>query len=183
MSEQIPILDRMVRAVEKVRERLLRSTSALGDAGIPYAVVGGNAVAAWVAKVDEAAVRNTADVDLLLNRIDLDRARSALAGVGFHYVQTLNVDTFLDGADANPRSALHVLFAGEKVKDHDLLPSPTLDESEPGEKFRLIGLTALVRMKLVSYRFKDRTHLLDLIGLGLVDASWTNRLPIDNPES
>lgn len=48
------ILDRMERAVAKVRERLLRATSALNRAGIPYAVVGGNAVAYWVATVDEA---------------------------------------------------------------------------------------------------------------------------------
>ncbi len=39
-------LDRMVRAVEKVRERLLRATGALDAAGLPYAVIGGNAVAA-----------------------------------------------------------------------------------------------------------------------------------------
>src|SRR4051794_8809192 len=39
------ILDRMERAVAKVRERLLRATAALNQAGVPYAVVGGNAVA------------------------------------------------------------------------------------------------------------------------------------------
>ena len=41
-------LQRMERAVEKVRNRLLRSTAALEAAGIPYAVIGGNAVMAWV---------------------------------------------------------------------------------------------------------------------------------------
>ena len=41
-------LERMERAVLKVRERLLRATSALETAGVPYAVVGGNAVAAWI---------------------------------------------------------------------------------------------------------------------------------------
>ena len=46
-------LDRMERAVEKVRDRLLRSTAALEAAGIPYAVIGGNAVMAWVEQVDE----------------------------------------------------------------------------------------------------------------------------------
>jgi hypothetical protein len=51
--------DRMVRAVEKGRQRLLRSTAALKNSGIPYAVISGNAVAAWVSRVDEAAVRNT----------------------------------------------------------------------------------------------------------------------------
>ena len=66
-------LDRMVRAVEKVRQRLLRSTAALENSGIPYAVIGGNAVAAWVSRVDEAAVRNTQDVDILIRRIWLRR--------------------------------------------------------------------------------------------------------------
>ena len=71
------ILGRMVRAVEKVRERLQRAARALEDANIPYAVIGGNAVAAWVARVDEAAVRNTQDVDLLLRRTDLEAAKDA----------------------------------------------------------------------------------------------------------
>ncbi|HEU5115646.1 MAG TPA: hypothetical protein VFT74_03135, partial [Isosphaeraceae bacterium] len=77
--------ERMIRAVEKVRERLQRATQALEQAGVPYAVVGGNAVAAWVARVDEAAVRNTQDVDLILRRTDLDAARTALEAVGFFY--------------------------------------------------------------------------------------------------
>src|SRR5947208_16082626 len=55
-------IERMERAVIKVHERLLRATAALGAGGVPYAVVGGNAVAAWVSRVDEAAVRNTQDV-------------------------------------------------------------------------------------------------------------------------
>lgn len=60
----------MVRAVERVRERLLRACGVLDRAGISYAVAGGNAVAAWVSRVDEAAVRNTRDVDLILRRSD-----------------------------------------------------------------------------------------------------------------
>src|SRR5256885_11205873 len=41
VSMGVEILDRMERAVAKVRERLLRATTALNEAGIPYAVVGG----------------------------------------------------------------------------------------------------------------------------------------------
>jgi hypothetical protein len=48
--------------VEKVRDRLRRAVAALETNGVPYAVAGGNAVAAWVSRVDEAAVRNTQDV-------------------------------------------------------------------------------------------------------------------------
>lgn len=65
-------------AVDRV-ERLLRKTAdALNNAGIPYAIVGGNAVAIWVGTVDPEAVRTTKDVDLLVNRADLDRITDAL---------------------------------------------------------------------------------------------------------
>src|SRR5437588_7507764 len=77
------ILDRMERAVAKVRERLLRATAALNQAGLPYAVVGGNAVASWVATIDEGAVRNTRDVDLLVRRDDLSAITSVLEQAGF----------------------------------------------------------------------------------------------------
>src|SRR5260221_4074556 len=77
--------ERMIRAVEKVRERLRRAVAALEQAGVPYAVAGGNAVAAWVSRVDEAAVRNTQDVDILLRRSDLAAAKVALGKAGFVY--------------------------------------------------------------------------------------------------
>src|SRR5882672_12699891 len=79
----VEILDRMERAVVKVRERLLRATAALNQIGVPYAVVGGNAVASWVATVDEGAVRNTRDVDLLVRRDDLPAITTALEQAGF----------------------------------------------------------------------------------------------------
>jgi hypothetical protein len=60
--------ERMSKAIEKVRQRLFRAARALDQAGVPYAVAGGNAVAAWVSRVDEAAVRNTQGVDILLRR-------------------------------------------------------------------------------------------------------------------
>ncbi len=112
-------LERMVRAVEKVRSRLLRAAHALEQAKIPYAMVGGNAVAAWVARVDEAAVRNTQDVDILPRRGDLEAAKHALAAAGFVYRHVKGVDTFLDGPEARARDAVHVVFSGEKVRPED----------------------------------------------------------------
>src|SRR2546423_4590060 len=98
-------LERMERAVEKVRERLLRAAAALERAGVPYAVVGGNAVAAWVSRVDDAAVRTTRDVDLLIRRSDLDAAAEALAAAGFirrHAAAPMRggVDMCTDGPEA-----------------------------------------------------------------------------------
>lgn len=73
---------RMERAVEKVQERLTRAVTALERAGVPYAIIGGHAVRAWVAQADEAAVRTTRDVDILLRRSDFPAARAALEAAG-----------------------------------------------------------------------------------------------------
>jgi hypothetical protein len=167
----------MVRAVEKVRQRLLRVTAALDAARVPYAVIGGNAVAAWVARVDESAVRNTADVDLLMRREDLPAAQKALGAAGFLYHETLDVHMFLDGPQARPREAVHVLFCGEKVEKTYVAPTPDLSETEPTEHFRVLKLEALVHMKLTSFRRKDQVHIQDLIGVGLIDPSWVSRFP------
>ena len=184
--------ERMVTAVEKVRERLRRAAQALEQAGIPYAVVGGNAVAAWVGEVDEAAVRNTQDVDVLLRRADLDRAKEALGGAGFIYRHVSGIDMFLDGPGAKARDAVHVVFAGEKVRKEYALPAPDVDESRATPTCKVLNLDALLRMKLTSFRDKDRTHVRDFIDVGLVDATWPSRFPpelgrrlqelLDNPE-
>ena len=176
---------RMIRAVEKVRERLLRAAAALNASGVAYAVAGDDAVAAWVSTVDEAAVRTTRDVDILLRRADLEAAKIALTSVGFIHrrVSSLGqpggMEVFLDGPDAGVRDALHIVFAGEKVRSDNPLPAPDVSESEPADQFRLVSLEALVRMKLTAFRDKDRTHLRDLIELGLVDVGWLERLPIE----
>jgi hypothetical protein len=182
----------MIRAVEKVRDRLLRATAVLEAAAIPYAVAGGNAVAAWVSRVDEAAVRNTRDVDILLRRADLPRAREALEKSGFIYRHAKNIDMFLDGEGAKARDAVHIVFANEKVREGDVVAMPDVDDSESGGQFRVVTLAALVKMKLTSYLDKDRTHLRDMIDLELIDAAWRVRFPpelasrlqalLDNPD-
>src|SRR5690242_17755210 len=169
--------ERALMAAEKVKERLRRATRALDAAGVPYAVAGGNAVAEWVARADEGAVRNTRDVDLLIRRIDLPAARTALEAAGFLYFQLLDVDMFIDGPQGRPSEAVHILFAAEKMRQHDEHTLPGIDESERAVEFQVASLEALVRMKLIAYRRKDQVHLLDLIGVGLLDAAWPARLP------
>ena len=171
--------ERLVTAVEKVRERLRRAAQALEQAGVPYAVAEDNAVAAWVGEVEEAAVRNTQDVDILLRRADLDRAKVALEAVGFVHRHSSSIDMFLDGPGANARDAVRVIFAGEKVRPEYALAAPDVDESRATPTFQVLGLEALLRMKLTSNRDKDRTHVRDMIEVGLVDATWPARLPAD----
>ena len=168
--------DRMIRAVEKVRERLLRATRALDKANIPYAVVGGNAVAAWVSTVDESAVRNTRDVDVLLRRGDLERTKVALETVGFLYCNVASLDVFLDGPTASAKDAVHIVFASEFFRDGEPVAIPDVSASDRAPGWNLVPLEALVQIKLTAFKDKDRTHLRDLIDVGLVDRSWLSRL-------
>jgi hypothetical protein len=169
--------ERALVAAKKVKEQLRRATKALESASVPYAVVGDNAVAEWVARIDDEAVRNTRDIDLLVRRADFAAVRTALEASGFVYQHLLDVDVFIDGPQGKPSGGVHLLFAGEKVRSQDEHPRPELDESERAAEFRVVALLALLRMKLMSWRDKDRTHLRDMIDVGLIDATWPARLP------
>ena len=170
---------RMGRAVEKVQERLERTAAILEQAGILYAIIGGNAVRAWVAQADEAAVRTTRDVDILLRREDFPRAVEAMERAGFIYRHIKSIDMFLDGPGSKARDAVHVLFANEKVRQEDLVPTPDVTEAVEIQTHRILQLEALVRMKLTSYRRKDQMHLIDMLDVELIDESWIARLPIE----
>lgn len=168
--------ERIERAVEKVKDRLFRVTRALNISNIPYAVIGGNAVQHWVTQVDESVVRNTRDVDIILNEKDLDRAILALETEGFLYRHTAGVSMFLDGPDAKARDAVHVVFAGKKVREDDPEPVPEIDQYEWIQDARTLPFEQLVAMKLSSFRRKDQVHLLDMISIGMIDESWLDRL-------
>lgn len=176
---------RMSEGIEKVKARLHRATGLLDAAGLPYAVIGGNAVAAWVSRVDDSVVRNTRDVDLLVRRDDMDAIITAMAAGGFiHRSASIlggkgRIEMFLDGPGAKARDGVHLIFSGEKVNSDSPEPSPDvadIDRSHSG--FRLIELEALVTMKLTSYRRKDQVHLLDMVEIGMLDETWLARVPL-----
>jgi hypothetical protein len=167
-------------ALDDVADRLVRITSALRGAGVPHALVGGQAVALWVATKDPAAVRTTKDVDLLLRRDDLGPARAAARSVNMDYFETMGVGMFLDQKDPNPRHAVHVVWAGEIVRSGDVVAAPEINErtSLPGD-YEVVLLAKLVEMKLMAHRDQDRLHLRDLIDVGLVDRQLLAGLPAE----
>jgi len=97
--------------------------------------------------------------------------------LGGLYRRVAGLDLFLDGAGASPRDAVHLVFAGEVVRPGEPAANPDVAESQDMGSFRILNLDALMRIKLTVFRRKDQVHLLDLIGIGLVDQSWTKRLP------
>ena len=176
---------RMSEGIEKVKARLRRATALLDSAGLPYAVIGGNAVAAWVSRVDDSVVRNTRDVDLLVRRSDMEAIVTVMAAGGFIHrsVSILGgkgrIEMFLDGPGAKARDGVHLIFSGEKVNPESLEPSPDVAEIDVTHSdFRLVDLDALITMKLTSNRRKDQVHLLDMIEIGMLDESWLERVPV-----
>lgn len=175
MSDEI--LDRIERAVERVKARLKRASAALNAAGITYAVVGGNAVSAWVSTIDPEAARHTRDVDFLVRRQDYNAIRSALESAGFIAEEVLGVPVFLDGVDGKPSAGIHLLFEGEKVKPDYATAVPRIEAGEVNGTSNIMGLEGLLTMKLQSYRRKDQVHIIDMINVGLIDATWLDRVP------
>jgi len=165
-------------AVDRVEKRLRHVTAALEAAGIRYAVIGGNAVARWVARIDPSATRSTKDVDVLVRRADLDRITDTLNGLGFARDDLRRLVMFLDPAEPSRRAGVHLVWADERVRPSYALPAPSVDDAvRDTEGFWVLDLPALVRMKLTSFRDIDRVHVADLLAVGLIDDSVRAALP------
>jgi hypothetical protein len=161
-------------SLDDVTHRLQTITRALAEKSVPYAVVGGQAVALWVATKEPAAVRTTKDVDLLVRRVDLPLARAAALSVGMDYFEVMGM--FLDRDDPNPRHAVQLVWAGEKVRPEYEWPSPDVDQRQTIAGIDAVPLDGLVTMKLLSNRDQDRLHLRDMIDVDLVGRDALARL-------
>jgi hypothetical protein len=172
------VWNRYTMALDDLADRMQRITSALNSSGVSYALVGGQAVALWVATKDPAAVRTTKDVDVLLSRADLPQARVAARTVDMDYFETMGVGMFLDRRDPNPRHAVHIVWAGELVRAGDTVAAPNIDDQTtlPGDH-HVVSLPKLVEMKLTANREQDRLHLRDLIDVGLIARTMLAALP------
>jgi hypothetical protein len=165
-------------AVDEVQQRFRRITAALSQAGVPHAIIGGQAVAAWVATREPDAVRVTKDVDVLLNRRDLPKAKAAALSIGMEYFEVVGVGMFLERDNPNPRRAVHLVWAGEKVRPEYETAAPDLDHRKSlGPDLWVVPLADLVQMKLQANRDHDRVHLRDMIEVGLIDRRLLENLP------
>jgi len=180
MVQHAPNIEWHFRAVERV-ERLLKTvTTALDQAGIPYAVIGGNAVATWVATRDVGAVRATKDVDILLRRSDLQSVADVLAPLGFISDDVMGIPVFMEATDPLPSQGVHVIVANEKVRAHSRFPAPDVEDVVRSSSGHLVvGLRALVVMKLDAFRRTDQVHLEDMLRQGLITRELVHHLPGD----
>lgn len=167
-------------AMDRVARLLNKVTKALDRAGIPYAVLGDNAVAAWISTVDPEATRASRDIELLTDRSHLAEMEAAVRKIGLDMVEVLGVTMFVDRKHPSPKSGVHILFANERVRPEYEHPTPQLADSIRAKSgFVVVDLPALVAMKLQSFRLKDQTHLIDLKSVGLITPDVIAQLPAD----
>lgn len=169
--------NRIGESMERVELRLRRTVAILELAHVPFAIVGGNAVRIWVAQIDPGAVRATNDVDVLVREEDLERIQQVMQDHGFHYRKAAGVPMFVEGNDDSARNAIHLVFARQMVRDTDYEPNPDVEPTEYGDGIRTLPQERLVRMKLNSFRLKDRVHLIDMIQVGIITEGWLARFP------
>ncbi|MGI8992379.1 MAG: hypothetical protein ACR2I2_22715 [Bryobacteraceae bacterium] len=146
---------------------------------IPYELVGGMAVAARIEQVDRDQIMLTRDVDIMIRRSDLERVKQASERYGFHFRRAAGLDMLLYGEEKKAINAIHLIFTGETIKP-DQAPNPALAPEHVmvhGREVAVIPVSDLVRMKLNSYRDKDRVHVRGIDAAGLITPAVERALP------
>ncbi len=149
------------------------------SAGIEYRIVGGLATYLYVEDAEPDAGRLTKDIDIAVRRVDLDRIAKAAEPYGLKLRHVAGVDMLVRADSPSARRAVHLVFAGEKVRPEYLTAIPELSRSSTVRGFQLVSLADLVCMKLTSFRAKDAAHLIDLDDAGLITAEIEAGLPAE----
>ena len=164
------------------RAEQLFSLAAIADqifaaAGVDYQIVGGLAVYLYVEEAEPDAGRLTKDIDIAVRRKDLEKIGAAAERFGFTLRHVAGVDMLVRKDQPSARRAVHLVFAGEKMRPEYLTATPEVGAGLRIRGFRLAALADLVRMKLTSFRAKDEAHINDMDEAGLITPELEASLP------
>jgi len=146
-------------ALDQILDVAKLFSDALAAAGIECRVIGGLAVFLHVNEVEPIAARLTRDVDVAIARADIDRIRAVVEPLGFRFRHVAGVDMFVDAKAPRATSAIHVVY---------LDAVPVSDPVRTRNGILIAPVADLVRMKLTSFRLKDKVHIQDMDSVGLI---------------
>lgn len=161
----------------RLHDTLRRLTQRLNAEGIPYALLGGLALA------EHGYPRLTEDIDLLLTPSGLERFRQRLVGRGYRPAFSGAEKTF---RDAETGVRIEIVTAGEYPGDG--LPKPVAfpDPTTPEvtmeiEGIRVVTLEKLIELKLASgmsapHRLRDLADVQDLVARMRLPLTLADRL-------
>ena len=128
--------------MEQLFDVIRRVAAALASARIEYRIVGGVAVFLHVHERDALAARSTRDVDIAVDRRDLARIAEAARPHGFEYRHAAGVDMRVDLKQPNARSAVHLIFVGERVRAEYVEAVPLFSPPVPTKEGVLVAPVA-----------------------------------------
>jgi len=143
----------------------------LEQAGVAHELVGGLAVFLHVENADSAHSSLTRAIDVMIRRDDLPRVIAIAEEHGFRFRHSAGMDMLLFGETNSARNAIHLLYAGEKVRATQIESHPSIRPVRAGlhgQDFQVIPVLDLLRMKLSAWRDKDRVRVRGMDAAGLV---------------
>jgi len=158
------------------RKQLDQAVESMTAADVPFALIGGKAVAAWIISADGVNDLGLRPIDLLIHERDADRALAALDIFGYAH-RKYRTQILLRNSDKSwDRGAIRLAYAGAQVRPEDLRPLPTPEQSCLVEGYRCLELPTLVEMLLAQFRIIDKAHVRSLAENDLVNADWLDRI-------
>jgi hypothetical protein len=148
---------------------LHKATGALVAEHIPHEVVGGMAVLIHVEEASPEHTSLTRDVDIMVQRSDLERIKLAVTKYGFRFRHLADVDMLIYGETESATNAVHLIFS----------PTPPIEPERKhvqGQDVMVIRVADLLTMKLTSNRDKDRVHIRGMDAAGLLTAGVERQL-------
>lgn len=163
--------------VEQLFDLAARVEQIFAAAGLEYRIVGGLAVYLYVEEAEMDAGRLTKDIDIAVRREDLGKVAEAAEPFGLEYRHVAGVDMLVQSGQPSARRAVHLIFAGEKVRPEYPDAVPEMGRYRRIRELRVAPVEDLIRMKLTSFRSVDETHLNDLDNAGLITPEIEASLP------
>ncbi|MGO8672248.1 MAG: hypothetical protein ACLQVD_12885 [Capsulimonadaceae bacterium] len=161
---------------------LRRITDTLSSESIACELDGGLAVLVHVEAADPEHSTLTRDVDLMVYRTDLEGIHAVAARNGFRFRHFDGENMLLYAETESARNAVHLIFSGEKERPNQATANPPIvpeTMSILGKAANIIPVADLVRMKLSSFRDKDRVHVRSMDAAGLITPQVEQALPAE----
>ncbi len=114
------------KRVQQLFDLAKRIEEAFAASGLEYRVGGGLAAYLYVEEAEPDAGRLTRDIDIVVRRGDLEQIAKAVEPFGLQYRHVAGMDMLVQAGEPSARRAVHLVFAGEKVRREHPEPAPEL---------------------------------------------------------
>lgn len=165
----------MSDAADGSRRPLTRVLAAFDGAGIPYAVGGDHAAAAWLESAGGRAKAPPRRLDVIIREPDLSATEAALANAGF-ISSSRGSRRFVDRTDQT--ASVEIYPTAPFPAPGDVVYEAHVIEAVKLGSMRVLERKALVTWLLGTFEKQERIYLKAMVRAGLIDRSWKLHPPL-----